>query len=88
MVTYLPVAPEHISLASSMATLTGLQDFPSKLLAIEAPVIPDPMMTTSAYTGKSDKCFAIGDGGTVQKDTEGFGTGKPGSIVRRRETAL
>lgn len=88
MITNLPVAPEHISLASSITTPTGLDSSLNNFLATEVPEIPDPMMTTSAYTGNSDTCFAMMDCGTVQNEVVGFGTGKPGESLRRFERAL
>jgi len=52
--TCLPVAPEHTSLASSMRTLT-LCPSPCRVsksfLANDVPVIPEPIMTKSAYVG-------------------------------------
>ena len=88
MITNLPVAPEHISLASSITTPMGLDSSLNNVLATEVPEIPEPIMTTSAYTGSSDACFAMGACGTVQKEVVGLGTGKPGSSLKRLERAL
>ena len=47
MHTYLPVAPSHASRASSITIRIGLPDM-RRVRATEVPVIPLPMMTTSA----------------------------------------
>jgi hypothetical protein len=82
----LPVAPQHASRASSITTL-GL-DVPSEALpslfkrwrAILAPVIPLPMITTSAVAGRSlvDRWPRSNlEGSECQKELLEFGVGSP-----------
>ena len=50
----LPVAHQHASLASSITTLNPFAlSSSARYLAAEAPVMPEPTMTTSASEGKS-----------------------------------
>ena len=50
----LPVAHQHASLASSMTTLNPFAlSSSARYLAAEAPVMPEPTMTTSASEGRS-----------------------------------
>ena len=46
--TYRPVAPEHVALASNMATFKPFAES-INTLATDVPVIPEPIITTSAY---------------------------------------
>ena len=49
----LPVAHQHASLASSITTLNPFAlSSSAKYLAAEAPVMPEPTMTTSASEGR------------------------------------
>lgn len=49
----LPVAHQHASLASSITTLHPFAlSYSAKYLAAEAPVMPEPTMTTSASEGR------------------------------------
>lgn len=53
--THLPVAPEHAARASSISTDNPSRPgYSSIVLATEAPVIPDPMITTSTLLGSVD----------------------------------
>lgn len=73
----LPVAPQQASLASSITTF----QFPCsslRYLAALTPVIPLPIITTSAYSGSSSVVLWPNrnlEGSECQNDLLGFGTG-------------
>ncbi|KDN63736.1 hypothetical protein CSUB01_03199 [Colletotrichum sublineola] len=96
-----PVAPAHSDRASSTTTL-GLWSSPppppplpravaaNKLLATATPVMPLPMMTTSASRGRMSDCMSTssGNGGSSsQYGLDGFSCGRPGAAFIRTSRA-
>lgn len=89
--THLPVAPEHVSCASNMTTLNGsLFSFRSwsilsKVLANDAPDMPDPMITMRWCARKYDY-RAFQDNALTNICVSGeVVTGDMGSDGRRRK---
>lgn len=76
----LPVAPQQASRASSMTTLSPFDLLSSaRNLAADAPVIPEPTMTTSASFGKATlvRCPSRNSEGSLcQKEAEDFSEGR------------
>lgn len=64
-------------------TIFAVLPFDSMVYATEVPVIPDPMMTISALSGKGSSSVEIADAGTVQSGSVGFGMGMPGGASIR-----
>ena len=79
-----PVAPEQAVRASGMRT-EGAASWLRRVWAATAPVIPEPITTSSVFSGSSseERCLAIGAGGSCQYDIKGFGFGIPGEIEAR-----
>lgn len=75
-----PVAPQHASLASNITTFRFSSGYSSRRWkADDAPHIPLPMMTTSAFVGRDGVVrwpSRTLDGALCQKDFVEFGVGK------------
>jgi hypothetical protein len=84
----LPVAPQHASRASNITTSWGIEaelcstppSFSKRWRAMLAPVIPLPMITTSAEDGRPLVDLwprSSGDGLVCQNESVDFGVGRP-----------
>jgi len=73
-----------------MTSRIGDFEFSRMVFAMEAPVMPLPIITTSASFGNSlsAPCWAMGEFGTVQYGMDEFRTGIPGDEDIRSERAI